>query len=195
MTVRRLPPLLLALVVGVLCAVAVACGDDGDDRSLISPSRASEIKDELDTISERVERGRCDELDPAFIRLDRAVDGLPPEADRRLRRRLADGVENLRSISRDECRDNRPETTETTETTETETVPETVPTETLPPETTPPPQTTPPPTQEPPAQTTPPEPEPEEPVLPEDVPPEGTGGDQAPGAFVPPGQAKKGKRG
>lgn len=189
MTVRRLPPLVLALVLGVLSAVAVACGDEDDDRRLIAPTRAADIKEELDTIAERVERGECTDLDPAFIRLDRAVAELPRATDRRLRRRLADGVDNLRRIAPDECRDNRPETTETTETApettttppETETVPppetETVPppqTETVPPETTDPPPTD------------------------TGVPPieDETGGEQAPGAsFVPPGQAKKGGKG
>ncbi len=187
MTVRRLPPLLLALVLGVLSAVAVACGDDGDgDRKLLSPTRAATIREELDTIAARVERGDCDKLDPAFIRLERAVEGLPRATDRRLRRRLADGVENLRTVAPDDCRGNRPRTTETTETT-----PET--TETLPPETveTVPPETepTPPPTQTVPPETTPTPP----PTTPPDVPPD-NGGAEAPESFVPPGQAKKGDK-
>ena len=183
MTVRRLPPLLLALVLGLLAALAVACGEERDDRRLLSPSRAEAIKEELDKIDARVERGECVELQPAFIRLRRAVDGLPAGTDRRLRRRLSDGVENLERVARDDCRSNRPETTETTET-DPETVPETVPPETTP-ETTPPPTepppTTPPPTTPPP--TTPP------PTTPPD---DGTGGEPAPDQnFVPPGQAKK----
>jgi outer membrane biosynthesis protein TonB len=189
-----LPPLVLALVLGVLSAVAVACGDEGDDRRLIAPSRAADIREELDTIASRVERGNCDDLQPAFTRLERAVDELPQATDRRLRRRLAEGVQNLRQIAPDECRDNRPETTETTETTET--VPETT---TTPPqtETVPPPETTPPP---PPETTPPPPPETVTPPPPETgtppIDPDGTGGDEAPGAgFVPPGQAKKDGRG
>ena len=183
MTVRRLPPLLLALVLGLLAALAVACGEERDDRRLLAPTRAEAIKEELDTIDQRVERGNCDELAPAFIRLRRAVDGLPARTDRRLRRTLSDGVENLERVARDDCRKNRPETTQTTETEPEipETVPpETTPTETVPPETTPtetvPPETTPP-------ETTPPDP----------IPPDGTGGEPAPGEanFVPPGQAKK----
>ena len=182
MTVRRLPPVLLALVLGLLAALAVACGEEGDDRRLLAPSRAEAIKDELDKIDERVERGDCDELEPAFIRLRRAVEGLPARTDRGLRRRLADGVANLERVAPDDCRQNRPETTETTET-EPDTVPETIPPETTPPETVPP-ETTPP-------ETTPPETVPPEPVPPEPAP-DGTGGEPAPDAnFVPPGQAKK----
>jgi hypothetical protein len=145
-TVRRLPPLVLALVLGVLAAVAVSCGDDDKDRKLLSPTKASEIREELDKIAERVEKGECDELQPAFIRLNRAIDQLPTRTDKRLRRRLASGAENLQRIAPDECRDNRPKTTETTET-----VPET--TETVPPTTTTPPPTT---TEPPPTTTEPP---------------------------------------
>ena len=192
MTVRRLLPLLLALALGVSCALLVACGDEADDEKLLSSSRAETIREELDTIEERVQKGECNDLGPAFIRLDRAVDGLPAETDLQLRRRLADGVDNLERIAPEECRDNRPKTTETTETIPPETVetvpPETV--ETIPPETveTVPPETT---TQTTPEEPVPPE-EDEQPVLPED-----TGGDQAPGAgarFVPPGQVKKGAK-
>ncbi|HEX2085487.1 MAG TPA: hypothetical protein VHF89_07380 [Solirubrobacteraceae bacterium] len=183
---RRLPPLLLALVLGLLAALAVACGDDDDDRRLLSPSRAADIREELDTIAERVQKGECADLDPAFVRLERAVDGLPRGTDRRLRARLADGVAHLREIAPEECSDNRPETT-TTET-EPETIPETTP-ETTPPDTTtaPPPDTT---TQPPPDTTT--DPPPVE-TLPQD--PGDSGGSEAPDAnFVPPGQARKGSK-
>lgn len=182
MTVRRLPPLLLALALGLLAALAVACGEERDDRKLLAPSRAEAIKEELDTIDQRVERGNCAELGPAFIRLRRAVDGLPARTDRGLRRRLSDGVENLERVARDDCRSNRPATTQTE--TEPDTVPETVPPETTPTETVPP-ETTP-------TETVPPETTPTDPVPPEPVP-DGTGGEPAPGEanFVPPGQAKK----
>ena len=185
MTVRRLPHL-LALVLGLLAALAVACGDEDDDRKLLPPRSASDIREELDTIAERVDRGECLDLEPAFIRLNRAVDELPRSVDRSLRRRLAEGVQNLEEIAPDECRDNRPETT-TTETTPTETTTEPPETTTEPPETTtePPPDTTtePPPTEPPP--TEPPAFDPGE-----------SGGEPAPGSgFVPPGQAKKGGKG
>jgi hypothetical protein len=175
---------MLALALGLLTALAVACGDDGgDDRRLIAPTRAADIQEELDTIASRVERGRCLELPPAFKRLNDAIDGLPRATDRRLRRRLAQGAENLEQIAADECRGNRPKTTKTAET-EPETVPETVPeTTTVPPETQTPTQTTPPQTQTTPPPTQPPAPVPEDP----------TGGEPAPESFEPPGQAKKEK--
>lgn len=187
MTVRlRLPPLVLALVLGVAAAFAVACGDGGDERRLLGPRTADNIREELEKIEERVARGECEQLQPAFQRMDEAIAGLPSNIDSGLRRRLAQGSEHLQDIAPDECRDNRPETTETTETQpETTTTPPPTTTEPPPTTTEPPPPTTtePPPTT---TGTTPPE-QPDEPVLPED-----TGGDQAPGANVPPGQAKKG---
>ena len=184
MTVRRLPPALLALVLGLLAAFAVACGDGGDDRKLLGPRTADRISAALDDLEQRVERGRCDGLDEDLDRLSEAVAAVPSSVDRELRVRLGDGVQHLRSIARRDCRDNEPETTETQPET-VETTPETV--ETTPPETveTTPPETT---TTPPPTTTAPPPEEPDEPVLPED-----TGGDPAPGAGVPPGQAKKGR--
>lgn len=150
MTVRRLPPLVLALVLGVLCALLVAsCGDDKSDRKLLAPSRADAIREELDKIAERVEKGECKELQPAFQRLNRAIDGLPNSTDKRLRRRLASGAENLQQIAPDECLDNRPKTTETTDTEPDTTTTPPPTTETVPPPTTttpPPTTTTPPPT-------------------------------------------------
>ncbi len=183
MTVRRrLPPALLALVLGLTSALAVACGESKDDKKLIASSRAETIKELLDKLAERVDDGRCDEL--PFRSLHEEIDGLPATTDKRLARRLRDGLAHLESIAPDECDEHKPETTETTETLPpetTETIPEdTTPatTETVPPETTTqPPQTT----TQPPTQTEPPA-------------DDGTsGGSQAPeSGFVPPGQEKKG---
>ena len=185
MTVRRLPPLLLALVLGLLAAFAVACGDDGDDRRLLGPRTADRIQAALDDLERRVERGRCDDLDEDLDRLSEAVAAVPSSVDRELRVRLGDGVQHLRDIAPEECRDNEPETTETEPETVPETTPETVETTPETVETTPPTTTQPPPTT-----TQPPPDEPDEPVVPDD-----TGGDQAPGAGMPPGQVKKGEKG
>ena len=168
MSVRRLPPVALALVLGLLAAYAVACGDGGDDSKLLGPGSADNIRAALDDIEDRVARGRCEGLAQDLDALGRAVAAVPSSVDRGLRQRLGDGVETLRDQAPDACRGNRPETTETQpETTET-LPPET--TETLPPETTPtvPPETT--PTQPPETTPTPPpETTPDEPVLPEDT--------------------------
>ena len=187
MSVRRLPPLLLALVLGPLAAFAAACGDEGDDRRLLRPQDAEAIRAELDKIDERVAQGECEDLAPAFVRLNRAIDELPQRTDADLRRRLTEGAEHLEQVSDEECEpaettETQPETTETLPPETTETLPPET-TETQPPETT---ETQPPETTPPPPETTPEVP----------VPPEDTGGEQAPGArFAPPGQAKKGDKG
>jgi hypothetical protein len=186
MTVRRSAlACLAALLLGLSAALAVGCGDDADSRELIAASRASAMQDDLDRISELVEQGKCDGARDRIDSLRAKVADLPRSTNRDLRERLREGVTHLEEIAPGECSDNEPETTETTEVPETtETIPETVP-ETTPQETnTQPPETTP----EPPPETEPPpEEEPETPVDPGD-----SGGEQAPGAAVPPGQAKKG---
>ena len=184
MTVLRPVTILLVLCLGALASFAVACGSGGgDEEKLISSSRAEKIKEELDKIETRVEDGRCDDLRFALERLDGLIDGLPGPTDRRLRDRLQEGVDNLETVSREDCEGNQTETT-TTETSPPETIP-TTPPETVPPETTPP-ETTPPPTTTP--QTTPP-PDQEPPDTP-DVP-QNPGGEEAPSG----GDADFGQRG
>ena len=175
MTVRpSLHVLLLAVVLGALCAFAVACGEERE--GLIPASRAGAIKERLDQVDEDVASERCDALQGHLAGLRREIDGLPGSVDRRLRRRLREGLEILESRAPEECSigsdrtETEPETTP--ETVPTETLPETVPPETTPPETTPT-QTTPP-------ETTPTETVPEETTPPETLPPGESGGEQAP---------------
>ena len=175
MTVRRPAALLTALLLGLLCAFAAACGQD--DSTLLSSSRAESLRQDLDAVESAVAEGRCQRARQALDDLDGTVDGIPGEVDRGLRQRLRDGVELLVQQVPEDCRDNQPEEPEETVTEEPE--PEPVPTETEPEETVPP--------ETEPEETTPSEPTPEEPVpeVPEDP-----GGTEAPG-FVPPGQEKK----
>jgi outer membrane biosynthesis protein TonB len=178
------PPLhalLVALLLGLLCSFAVACGQE--EEGMLSPARAENLKEDLDAIDEAVAAGRCDAVDGRLDSLRAEIEDLPQSTDDRLRERLDTGVANLETQAPEECAGS--ETTET----QPETVPEeTVPTETAPPETTPPetipPETTPPETTPP--ETVPPEttpPEEEEPPIPEE--PVNPGGEEAPGAVVP----------
>jgi outer membrane murein-binding lipoprotein Lpp len=154
-TVRHAVSTLLALALGGLCAVLVACGGGGDERALIPPARASAMQDELDRIARAVRNGNCDAVSGNVQDLQRQVNRLSNEVDAKLRARLQEGVNNLADIAPDECLDQRTDTqaTETTETapatTPTETTPETTPTETtpetVPTETAPPVETVPPP--------------------------------------------------
>ena len=178
MIVRRVSTLLCALLLGLTCAYAVACGED--EEGLLSAGRAEGIKDNLDDLDRAVARGDCPVAASQIEDLQGQIARLPEDTDRGLRRRLQQGVEHLATISPTECEEVGQSTTETettpTETTPTETIPPTEttppPTETTPTETTPPPtETTPPPTETtPPPDTTP--------TAPPETPP---GGEEAPG--------------
>jgi hypothetical protein len=160
MTVRRFSrtfPLLAALLLGVACAILVACGSGNDD-DLIPAAQAETMIDQLDTIRGAVHRGRCSGVDNQVATLQTQNNDLSRQVDAGLRNRLQEGVNNLAAIAPDECFSRRdrqqtqtettPTQTTTTETTTTETTPtQTTTTETTPttPETTPtvPPETTP----------------------------------------------------
>jgi len=186
----RLFPLLLALALGALCSIAVACGEERT--GLISASRAESIRDDLDAIDEAVRAGRCEATDGRLASLRKEVQDLPGSVDADLRRELRDGVTRLEEQAPEECEIGT-KSTPTTPTTETEPPVETVPPETQPTETTQTaPQTT--PQQTTPQQTTPqettpapaPEPEPDpgaEPAPDPDVPSD-PGGEEAPGAVI-----------
>ena len=173
MTVRRPAALLLVL----LSAFAVACGQDGS--TLLSSSRAESLQRDLDAVDAAVSAGRCQRAREALDDLDATVDGIPGEVDRSLRQRLRDGVERLAQQVPEDCKDNQPEEPTETETVPEETIPEeTIPQETIPEETVP-------------EETVPEETVPEE-TVPEEPIPEDPGGTEAPeGDFVPPGQEKK----
>ena len=179
MTVPRPATLLCALLLGLVCAFATACGQD--DSKLLSGSRADLLRQDLDAVESAIATGRCTRARQALDDLDGHVGGIPGETDRGLRQRLREGVERLRQQVPEACEANRPETTDTEpeETVPEETVPEeTVPEETVPEETVP-------------EETVPEETVPEEPV-PEEPVPEDPGGTEAPeGGFVPPGQVGK----
>jgi hypothetical protein len=174
------PPLralLLALLLGALCAFAVACGQER--QGLISANRAADLQKTLDRIDSDVASGSCSALTDHLQALRRDVDDLPGTVDRDLRQRLREGLQNLERRAPDECGATT-HTTETTPETLPETVPQTVPqttTQTTP-ETTPQttPETTPQTTPEAPPQTEP-APVPTEPAPAEPGP---SGGEQAP---------------
>jgi outer membrane biosynthesis protein TonB len=166
--------MLTALLLGLMCAFAVACGES--DEGLLSAGRAEGIQNNLDDLDRAVDRGDCDTAASQIEDLERQIAELPANTDRELRDRLQEGIDNLASIAPEECRGDQETQTET-QTTETTPPPTT---ETTPPPTT---ETTPAPTTEttPPPETTPTTP-------PETVPPETTpvppasppGGEEAP---------------
>jgi hypothetical protein len=148
--VRRLTrtfPLLAALLLGAACAVLVACGGSGSTKDLIPADQASQMIDQLDTIQNAVDRGRCSGVDNEVVTLQGQINDLSNRVDASLKRRLQEGVNNLADIAPDECfaRRDRQQTTATTPTTATQTTTtQTTTTETTPTTTTPTtPETTP----------------------------------------------------
>ena len=191
MTVR--PPvtaLVLAVLLGLLAAFAAACG--GENEGLLTSGKAESLKGSLDDLDEAVAAGRCERAREALAKIQASIETLPPETERRLRRRLEDGAANLAQVAPQECTENRTDTEPDTTTTTTPTTTETVPpatTDTTPTQTTP---TT--PTTTTPTTTTPTTPTTTTPT----TPPGGGGGTEAPtngAGFVPPGQVKKGGSG
>jgi hypothetical protein len=141
-------PFLLALVLGVATAALAACGGDGRDRQALIPQRSAErLKAALTDARRAVDDGDCDAAIRALARARTRLVNLPRAVDDQLVARLDEGLDNLETVARRECRDQdtQPETTETTtpETTPAETTTtgttttSTTPTDTTPTDTTP----------------------------------------------------------
>jgi outer membrane biosynthesis protein TonB len=150
-----LPAVLLALLLGALSALAVACGNSSE---LLSERRAARLTGDVDRVAEAVRQGDCEATSVRLQELQAEVAELPSSVSPDLRRNLEDGVTRLASQAVEECQGEQVETpttetepppvVETTETTETTEPPAETPTE--------PAETEPPADTEPPAETTPP---------------------------------------
>jgi cell division septation protein DedD len=119
---RRPLILLLALALGVACAVLVACGSSSNPH-LLSAARADRLKSELDAVREAVDAHDCEAATRDAMRLQDEVNSLPGRTDRQLVKRLQDGARNLSERAAEQCQqtETTPTTTTTTETTPTET--------------------------------------------------------------------------
>ena len=128
--------MLLAALLGIAAAGVVACGDEKQGR-LLTEAESRELIDDLDRVQARFDSGDCEAAAGAVTQAEADAGSLDPAVDDKLKERIDQGLERLRTLLDDEC---ETETT-TTETTTTTTVPTvTVPTETT--ETTPPTETT-----------------------------------------------------
>lgn len=132
-----LPAVLAALVLGALCAVAVACG--GGTSQLLSERRADRLTGDIDRVGQAVDAGDCEATAVRLEELQAELADLPASVSPRLRERLTEGVARLAQQATEECQGERTETLETQEqpapapetpetpTTETPTEPETPP--------------------------------------------------------------------
>jgi hypothetical protein len=135
--VARAPfPHLVALACGALAAFAVGCGDRSH---LIPASRADDLVQQLSSLRERIDSGRCDGLDARVKTFHDDATNLSSSVDSRLRRRINDGVAALQKAADRDCQaaadaktrtETQPTDTTTTETDTTQTQTETTKTET-----------------------------------------------------------------
>jgi hypothetical protein len=141
--VARAPlPHLVALLCGVLAALAVGCGDRSN---LIPQSRADDLTQRLADIKAAVDQGECAGITDRVRSFRSDVTDLSSSVDKSLRVRLREGADSLLTHAADDCATNAAGQTTTTETTPDTTTTETTPTETttttetttVPPETTP----------------------------------------------------------
>ena len=159
-------PHLLALLCALVLAALAASGCGGDRSNLIPSQRAQELTAQLDALQQQIDAGQCDGIAARVRVFHDDATTLPNAVDKRLRRRINDGVTSLRKNALTTCRnaaaklaaeqqdqtqsDTTPAdttATETTPTTRTETTPTTStptttePTGTVPPTTVTPPDT------------------------------------------------------
>jgi TolA-binding protein len=156
MTVRRALPYLAALLLGVCAALLAACA--GNTTGGIAAASAADLKRQLEDVRERVDRGRCGELNGQLRQIGDRIDALPASVDEQLKQALRDGVSRLRSTAQTKTQTTAPLETETTPeqttaappTTQTTTGPATTTTPPSTPPTTTPTVTPPPPVEPPP---------------------------------------------
>jgi cell division protein FtsN len=127
--VARAPlPHLVALLCGVLAALAAGCGDRSN---LIPQTRADSLTKQLADIKASVDQGECDGLSDRVKAFHDDATSLSSSVDARLRKRLNQGVASLQDHASTDCQaaadaqtatQTQPQTTDTqTQTTDTTT--------------------------------------------------------------------------
>jgi hypothetical protein len=128
--VARAPlPHLVALLCGVLAALAVGCGDRSN---LIPQSRADDLTQQLADIKAAVDQGECAGITQKVRSFRSGATSLSSSVDKDLRVRLRQGADALLAHAADDCATNAAgqTQTQTTDTTTTDTSTETTPAET-----------------------------------------------------------------
>ncbi len=104
---RRLPRpfwhLLLAGLLGVSCAVLVACGGSG--KGLIPAASAGPLQGDFEAVAQAAEQGNgdCTATQEAIAKTESDFQALPASVDNGLRERLRVGIVNLSSRARALC--------------------------------------------------------------------------------------------
>jgi hypothetical protein len=117
--------LLVTLLVAMLAIATgglAACGEDKPARkTLLSSTKAAELRSTLDGVERKVDAGDCAGARDATLALQQQVDALSTSVNASLRTALGSGVSRLQTLVDHRC---EPQGTTTTTTTPTETVPE-----------------------------------------------------------------------
>jgi hypothetical protein len=118
-TVRRLLPLPLAALLGVLAAVLVACGSSGS--GLIPSANAGPLASDFQAVERAAQAGNgdCNGTAAALSTTEHDFHLLPSSVDAGLRGRLAEGIRQLRTTALEMCA--QPAAASTTSTSETST--------------------------------------------------------------------------
>lgn len=119
---RQMVRALLALALGVLCALLVSCGGSG--KGLIPAADAGPLRGDFEAISQaaKVGNGSCSATTKDIEKAQKDFESLPSSVDQGLRTRLSEGLANLRIRALEECEQPQaPATTQTTQTTDTTT--------------------------------------------------------------------------
>jgi hypothetical protein len=104
---------LLALALGLLCALLVSCGSSG--RGLISLAAAGPLRGDFEAIARaaRTGNGSCGATSKAIENAQLDLEKLPSTVDQGLRTRLSEGLTNLRKLALEECEQPVAEATQT----------------------------------------------------------------------------------
>jgi hypothetical protein len=142
----------LAVLLGVLAAVLIACGGSG--AGLIPTGDAGPLQSDFEAIAAAAQSGNgsCESTKAAIAKTEQDFRALPGSVDNGLRNTLRQGIDNLRERALVACTQPLPQSTATSNTTKTTETPPT--TTTTPPTTDTTPPTTTPTTSTPPPTTT-----------------------------------------
>lgn len=100
---RTVAACLLAVLLGLGCALAVGCGSTA---SLLPRTDAASLEQTLTQVDRAVAARDCDVTETTLARLQRLVADLPPSVDRGLRTRLAEEIDDKLAVqARSECGD------------------------------------------------------------------------------------------
>jgi hypothetical protein len=113
--------LVLAALLGVSAALVVACG--GSSSGLIPAASAGPLQSDFEAVAQAAQsgNGNCLATESALGKTEQDFLALPSTVDPGLKRRLSEGIANLRKVALEMCA--QPSATATTATTQTTTTP------------------------------------------------------------------------